>query len=85
MLPKTHPHQIAHDRSRRHRAEVEASKQCGCFYCLDWFEPGDIREWIDEGRTALCPCCGIDSVLPEDQSYTPDFMKEMQNYWFGDD
>jgi hypothetical protein len=28
------------------------------------FDVREIEEWIDGGQTALCPHCGIDSVLP---------------------
>jgi len=42
---------------------------CGCFYCLERFTPNEIEEWIDDENgekalaTALCPKCGMDSVL----------------------
>jgi len=33
------------------------------------FPPTEISEWVNEGNaasvTALCPHCGIDSVIPE--------------------
>jgi hypothetical protein len=53
-----------HKQSIRHRAQVKASAECGCFYCLEIFQPATIDEWTDDGETALCPKCGIDSVLP---------------------
>lgn len=37
--------------------------KCGCYYCLRKFNPEDIREYIDDGTTPLCPYCGIDSVI----------------------
>ena len=56
-----------------HEQEILNSKICGCFNCLSIFEPNKIEEWLDEdpkgprgsGRTALCPKCGTDSVLPD--------------------
>ena len=59
-----------HAHSIRHRDEIERSNRCGCFYCERIFSPGEIKDWVDEseqfpeGCTALCPHCGIDSVLP---------------------
>ncbi|MFZ5638049.1 MAG: cytoplasmic protein [Pseudomonadota bacterium] len=69
----------AHDRSTYHRAEIEASAICGCFYCCSEFEPNEIGEWVDapdggapgqnasghvaSGQTALCPRCGVDAVI----------------------
>lgn len=55
-----------HKASSSHRAEMEHSSLCACFYCLTTFTPTEIAEWIDEpngGETAICPKCGIDSVL----------------------
>ena len=62
------------------------SENCGCFYCGSIFEPSKITEWIDEDTTALCPSCGIDSVIGSASKFpiTPDFLKRMQSYWFGD-
>ncbi len=61
-MPERHP--IIRER----QDGIRASK-CGCFYCLSTFPGAEIREWIDEGTTALCPKCGIDSVLSECERY----------------
>ena len=51
--------------SRRNRAAVTAAKECGCYFCLRSFPATDVVEWADlDEMTALCPNCGIDSVLP---------------------
>lgn len=58
---------------------------CGCFYCLTIFSPSEIVEWIqDEKETAVCPYCGIDSVIGESAGYpiTKEFLEKMQKYWF---
>ena len=47
------------------RDRITAAPSCGCFYCLATVPGDDVREWVDDGRTALCPRCGIDSVLPD--------------------
>ncbi len=84
----TPDHIRAHRHSSRHRKEVLASKQCGCFYCLAIFPPSEFDEWIDEwegeGQTALCPRCGIDSVIGSESGYpiTPEFLKAMKDHWF---
>jgi hypothetical protein len=43
----------------------------------------EIEEWIDGGQTALCPHCGIYSVLPVIDGQ-PDvvFLWAMHRYWF---
>jgi uncharacterized paraquat-inducible protein A len=53
----------AHKHSLRNRAEIEASAICDCFYCFAIFPSSDISEWVDDGQTAICPRCGIESVL----------------------
>jgi hypothetical protein len=79
---------LAHKHSSNHRNEVEKSEICGCFYCCETFSPSDIEEWIDEigtgGQTALCPKCGIDSVIGSGSGFQINefFLKEMNRYWF---
>ncbi|MGE5296910.1 MAG: hypothetical protein ACM3VT_18975 [Solirubrobacterales bacterium] len=78
----------AHGHSSRHRDEVLGSDLCGCFYCLQVFPPAEIDRWIDEqdgvGTTAMCPRCGIDSVIGSRSGFapTPEFLQEMHDYWF---
>ena len=79
----------AHDRSSSHRIEVLASTICGCFHCCRTFRPDEIVEWCDDdpsgvGQTALCPRCGIDSVLGDRAGYelSEEFLSRMKAYWF---
>ncbi|SMX44527.1 cytoplasmic protein [Actibacterium lipolyticum] len=79
----------ANGKSTRNREEVLASKTCGCFYCQAVFTPDEIEDWCDdqwhpEGATALCPHCGIDSVIGDAAGYelTPDFLAAMLKHWF---
>jgi len=47
------------------RERVTQAPTCGCFHCLAMFPSSDVHEWVDDGRTALCPRCGIDAVLAD--------------------
>jgi hypothetical protein len=78
-------HTRAHKHCIRHRAEVLASELCGCFYCLSVFPPDEIAHWIDDGQTALCPHCTIDSVIGSASGYplTVEFLTRMKQHWFG--
>lgn len=51
--------------SFRNRTRVLAAAGCGCFYCLAVFPADAVQKWVDDGQTALCPHCGIDSVLAD--------------------
>ena len=80
----------AHRHSIDHRIEVLQSDLCGCFYCRKTFPPTTIREWTDEvggiGQTALCPRCGIDSVIGSASGFPVqklDFLREMRRHFFG--
>ena len=75
-----------HKGSTQNKTEILKSPLCGCFYCLTTYKPVEIGEWIkeiDDKETALCPNCGIDSVLSS-QFPVNDiiFLKEMNTYWF---
>jgi hypothetical protein len=73
---------------------LERSDRAGCFYCQALFDPKEIMDWIDgrqvetgdtaDGVTALCPRCGIDSVLPSAApiTLTKDLLSEMNAHWF---
>ena len=78
-------YKAAHNLSFRSRHFIESSNVCGCFYCLKVFHPGEIEEWVDKGgTTALCPKCGIDSVLPDNCGVplSREFLVQMHNRYF---
>jgi len=84
----------AHKYSSRHRDEILRSALCGCFYCLATFAPSEIKDWVTEpptgegisalGQTALCPYCGIDSVVGSGSGFpiTPELLSRMKQHWF---
>ena len=76
----------AHLHSANHRQELERSNLCACFHCLESFPPGQIDEWVDDEQTAMCPRCGVDSVLG-DASGLPlavrSWLEQMQQLYFG--
>lgn len=81
--------QAAHDAARFNREILAQNNKCGCFYCLKVFSPSEIEEWcpeLEDGEevTAICPYCGIDSVLPESAGFplTQEFLNAMRERWF---
>lgn len=76
--------ELAHKTSVQNRLSLENSDLCGCFYCLKIFSPAKIEAWLDEDQTALCPMCGIDSLLTDKRWITKEFLYRMQIRWFGD-
>lgn len=79
---------LAHKHSSYHRAELKKSELCGCFYCLHCFQSTEIHSWLDKwdgvDQTALCPKCGIDSVIGSASGYPieQEFLETMKAYWF---
>jgi hypothetical protein len=83
--------QAAHHHCTRNEAELATSSLCGCFYCLRVFYPAEIEDWTDDEsrdqgpRTALCPKCGIDSVIGDASGYDVEalgFLPAMHAHWF---
>jgi hypothetical protein len=74
----------AHKHSSKHREEMRNSDLCGCFYCEKIFPPSEIVEWVDNGGTALCPYCGIDSLIGSASGFqlTKEFLHGMCEHWF---
>jgi hypothetical protein len=82
----------AHRHSDHHRAEILASRSCGCFHCGAIFPPTRIEDWTDEPdegaegeeQTAICPECGIDSVIGDESGFpiTAAFLSRMRRHWF---
>lgn len=82
----------AHHFSSGHMEALKKDTLCGCFYCLRIYNPTEIEEWIiddnaiDRKGTALCPYCGIDSVIGENSGFpiSHEFLRGMKKYWFNE-
>jgi len=86
----------AHKCSSNHRQQIEASSSCGCFFCLSIYPPSEIEDWTDwpdetpegseneQGTTAICPRCGVDSVIGSASGYpvAQGFLQQMKKLWF---
>lgn len=77
---------LAHRYCAANEAYVHESDKCGCFFCLKTFRARDVVNWLDDsdGKTAVCPYCGVDSVLPDSKvELSKDFLEKMYEVWFG--
>ena len=66
---------------------IKNSTTCGCFYCKSIFRAEEVTDWTDDfldKLTALCPVCGIDSVIGDASGFaiTKDLLEKMEKYWF---
>ena len=75
-----------HQYSLSNKESVLSSRTCGCFFCQEIFESHLISEhYIHDinGETALCPFCGVDSILPDHKvDLSTDLLEEMYKVWF---
>ena len=82
------PYVKAHDHIE-YQQEILNSDICGCFRCLKTFTPDKIDQWHGEDvegvePLALCPMCGIDSVLGSESGFPieKEFLSKMHDFWF---
>lgn len=73
-----------HRKSSRDREWILKSKICACFYCFAEFEAARITEWIDNGETALCPVCSVDSVIGFGEAVDQELLHQMDRRWFSE-
>ena len=66
------------------KKELSGEKVCGCYYCLSIFSASEIEEWVDDGQTAICPHCGIDSVISDtpNRPINKRLLKKMKRVFF---
>ncbi len=81
----------AHEYSCNNKPALEKDEKCGCFSCLNIFNPKEIDEYLinedvdcDKLGTAVCPYCSIDSIIGESSGYpiTKEFLRAMHLKWF---
>ena len=74
--------------SIRNEESINNSDFCGCFHCISIFPVADVKlsDLIiekDGHRTAICPICGIDSVLGDSTvEITAELLEKMNEYYF---
>ena len=87
--PLTPEEQAFHDATTHNRESIEKSKMCGCYYCEYIFPSSEITDdnYIDEGTTACCPNCDMDTVYGDASGIelSPEHLKQLHRKWFGDD
>jgi len=69
-------------KSFENRKSIEASTLCGCYYCLKIFPSVEVKRYLKDknGDTAVCPKCGIDSVVayePESEKYNIEVFSDL--------
>lgn len=73
-----------HAYSSYNRTLIEKSNKCYCFYCAKTMNSKEIVSYVEDGDTAVCPYCGVDSIIPDnvDKNIDDAVLNDMQKYWF---
>lgn len=73
-----------HAYSSHNKKLIDTAEKCYCFYCKSSMKSDEIKTYIDNGQTALCPKCDIDAIIPDSIEDTVDeqVISEMNEYWF---
>lgn len=58
-----------------------SSERSSCYSCRSAFPTASIIERVDDGRTPICPRCGVDAVL--EGEVEPDRLLQLQYDMFG--
>lgn len=77
---------VASDLTMHNKPLLLESNMASCYYCLETFPVANITEFVDDDDdTALCPVCGIDTVLG-DRTNLPihdrAYLEAIHNYAF---
>ncbi len=73
-----------HSYCSHNKVLIEKSTICYCIHCKKEISPSKISKYIDNNQTALCPYCGIDSVIPNNinEELNNEIIEMMNKYWF---
>ncbi|MDR3616557.1 MAG: hypothetical protein P4L53_23560 [Candidatus Obscuribacterales bacterium] len=74
-----------HKHCRNNRKDIAVSAVCGCFYCLEIYPAAEVKKYTGV-VDAICPKCGIDSVLADASGVeiSAPFLIAMSERWFSD-
>jgi hypothetical protein len=71
-----------HALSIHNRTAIATADTVSCFFCLRAFPSSSVTKWTDGGKTALCPHCAVDAVLPGE--YSIEDLSALYQHYFTD-
>lgn len=75
--------QLLHEYCNDNKDAISKSVMCGCCFCCEIYNSQQVCEYVDNNTCALCPKCGIDSVLPDiNCQVTIPLLVIMHKFWF---
>ena len=63
---------------------IARANRCYCFYCKAEIDKREIVDFADQGKTAICPKCDVDAILPDSIGEPIDetLLTQLHDYWF---
>jgi len=63
---------------------IEESNVCACYFCLKTFPSHLVIDFVDKGKTALCPVCKTESVYGDASGFSmhPKFVALAGKWYF---
>lgn len=68
----------------KNKRMLQMCQNAGCFHCLNLFQISEIKDYTDNGETAICPKCQIDSVVGDQCGFVlnEQILKNANNFWY---
>lgn len=68
----------------KNKSLLSISRNAGCYHCCKIFKADEVKEFTDEGETALCPICKVDAIIFDCIGYelTESNLQKSYKYWF---
>ncbi|MDE5882080.1 MAG: hypothetical protein K2H60_10150 [Muribaculaceae bacterium] len=68
------------------REEINASNMVYCASCRTFAHPSEVTEFVDEGKTGICPYCGINALVGNacELKLSDNVLNELHHMYFTD-
>lgn len=67
-------------KATNNREALKHTLHASCFSCIQTFGSWQVTVWVDYGKTAVCPLCGVDAVIPGIIPY--EVLRKLNHEWF---
>lgn len=68
----------------KNKSLIDLSNKIGCFHCLKMVDKDQIKDFTDNGQTAICPLCSVDSLVGDacGVAINNETLLQANNFWY---